>query len=65
MVTKNIGMRMQELFFFSWIDRNGTLCVPVFITFERAKISRYFTLRGRQKNLYVKYVIKCKFFTGN
>ena len=41
---------MQEIFFFSWVSRDGTLCVPdVFITFERNEISHYFTSRKGEK----------------
>ena len=51
----NIDMcSMQELFFFSRVGWDGTLCVPnVFITFKRTKISYYFTSRESEKTIYL------------
>ena len=46
----NIGMRSMQELFFSWVGRNGTLCVPyVFVIFKRTKILYYFTPRERGK----------------
>ena len=47
----NRGEGVETSYFFNWVGRNGTLCVPdVFITFKRTKFSQYFTLREREKH---------------